>query len=110
MPEGSLATGGTTLAEDRLQRSLAGFNAERFDPALPTVDWRQGIECAADWLREEGDFLEARRAAVSARAAAAPTDADGFVAWFEALEGDGPGQNDPLFPWLAENASMEQMC
>ena len=43
------------------------------------------------------------------RAAGAPTDADSFVAWFEALEQDGPGQNDPLFPWLAETASMDQM-
>ncbi len=43
------------------------------------------------------------------RAAGAPRDADGFVAWFEALEHDGPGQGDALFPWLAEHATMDEM-
>ena len=44
------------------------------------------------------------------RAAEAPADPDGFVAWFEELDRTGPGQNDPLFPWLAEQASLEEMC
>jgi len=107
MPEGFLGNDGT--AEAALQRSLTAFNRERFDPALPTVDWRSGIDRNAAGLREEGDFLEERRTAVSARAAAAPTDAEGFLRWFEALETEGPGQHDPLFPWLAETATMEQM-
>jgi hypothetical protein len=38
-----------------------------------------------------------------------PRDAEGFLAWFEALEKTGPGQHDPLFPWLAERASRAQM-
>ena len=49
------------------------------------------------------------RASVAARAAQAPRDPDGFVAWFEELEHTGPGQNDPLFPWLAETATMDEM-
>ena len=109
MPEGSFTSSGSTASQDGLQRSLAAFNRERFDPSLPTVDWRAGVDHLAGGLREEGDFLEARRTAVSARAAEAPTDADGFVQWFEALEQNGPGQNDPLFPWLAEAATMEEM-
>lgn len=112
MPEGGFNSGGMTRseAEDGLQRSLAAFNEERFRPSLPEGDWRQDIRRAADWLQEEGEFLEERRAAVAARAAEAPRDADGFVAWFEALEHNGPGQNDPLFPWLAEKATREQFC
>jgi len=35
--------------------------------------------------------------------------ASGFVTWFEALGQDGPGQNDSLFPWLAREATMDQM-
>ena len=57
----------------------------------------------------EGLFVEASRADHMARAADAPADVEGFVAWFEDLKQTGPGQDDPLFPWLAEAASMEQM-
>ena len=112
MPEGGFNTSDITAltSEDRLQRSLAAFNEERFRPALPKRDWQRDIARAAEWLKEEGEFLERRRAAVAARAAEAPRDAGAFVAWFEALEENGPGQGDPLFPWLAEEASMEQFC
>ena len=44
-----------------------------------------------------------------ARAASAPRDPDNFVRWFEALKEEGPGQGDPLFPWLAEEASLDDM-
>ena len=60
-------------------------------------------------LLEEGHWLEAKRAEVAARATTAPRDPDGFVAWFETLEHTGPGQNDTLFTWLAEQATMEEM-
>ena len=54
-------------------------------------------------------FLDELRAEVAHAAARAPGDPAGFVAWFEALEHDGPGQGDPLFPWLAEAASLEDV-
>ncbi len=92
-----------------LQRRLATFNAARFNPALPAASWRDDVAGACDHLLEEGEWLERRRAAVAERAAGAPRDADGFVAWFEALEHDGPGQGDALFPWLAEHATMDEM-
>jgi hypothetical protein len=60
-------------------------------------------------LRLEGDFLEALRAEVVDEASRVPTDPDGFIAWFEALRETGPGQGDPLFPWLAEEAGLDQM-
>ena len=60
--------------------------------------------------RVEGDWLESFRARVAPRAAEAPHDADGFVRWFEDLEYAGPGQGDALFPWLAQHATMRQMC
>ena len=107
MPDGSI---GTTISnDDRWHRRLAAFNAARFTPALPHDGWREEVHAQADLLIEEGEWLEAKRAEVAARAAAAPTDPDGFVAWFEQLEHTGPGQNDPLFPWLAEQASMDEM-
>ncbi|MBW3559044.1 MAG: iron-containing redox enzyme family protein [Proteobacteria bacterium] len=61
-------------------------------------------------MRElESEFMEAFRAEVAERAATAPTDPEGMLRWFEDLKDTGPGQNDPLFPWLAEEADMEAM-
>lgn len=57
--------------------------------------------------RLEGAFLEELRTEVSAEAAAAPSDPDGFLDWFEELKQSGPGQGDPLFPWLAQEAGLD---
>ena len=59
--------------------------------------------------RLEGEFLDSLRSDVAREAAAVPTDADGFIAWFEALRAHGPGQHDPLFPWLADTATRDEM-
>ena len=107
MPDGLIVALHTD--HDRWHRRLAAFNAARFAPGLPHADWEQEVADTAETLVEEGRWLEAERAAVSARAAEAPRDPDGFVRWFERLEHEGPGQNDPLFPWLAEQATMEEM-
>src|SRR5206468_3869997 len=40
---------------------------------------------------------------------AIPATVDEFIGWFEELEASGPGQGDPLFPWLASSASLDQM-
>lgn len=94
---------------DETQLAVAAWNRERLAPALPTADWELRLARDGQMLRLEGAFLEAVRAEVSAKAAEAPTDPDGFIRWFEALEKSGPGQGDPLFPWLAEEASLEQL-
>ena len=107
MPDGGNLTIWTE--DDRWHHRLAAFNAARFTPGLPHEDWREDVTAQCELLLEEGEWLEARRAAVAASAAAAPCDPDGFVAWFEELERAGPGQGDPLFPWLAEQATMDEM-
>jgi hypothetical protein len=94
---------------DSFQRGLAHWNRERLAPAFPTDDWAQQLERDQRMLRLEGAFLETLRGDVAAEAAAAPDDADGFIAWFENLKEVGPGQGDPLFPWLAEQATREQL-
>ena len=85
-----------------LQRRLSAWNRERLSPALPSVDWLDGLVDDAGLLALEGQFVEQERRFVSERVATAPRDADAFVAWFEALKDNGPGQDDALFPWLAE--------
>jgi hypothetical protein len=94
---------------DLFQRRLAAWNHERLAPQFPSEDWSQTLERDLRMLRLEGGFIESLRAEVSEEAAEAPADPDGFIAWFEALKDHGPGQDDPLFPWLAEQATLEQM-
>ena len=100
---------GSQFLNDRFQRQLAHWNRSRLAPAFPADDWQAGIARDATMLRLEGGFIEELRAEIANRAAEAPTDADGFIAWFEALKENGPGQGDPLFPWLAEQASRDEL-
>jgi hypothetical protein len=97
----------TAFAET--QKRLARFNHDRLVPRFPTADWRDTLTTDLHFYQVEGDFIEAARAEIAPMLEDLPEDADGFVAWFEALRASGPGQNDPLFPWLAEEASREEM-
>jgi len=84
---------------------LARYARERLEPSLPGAPSSGGGP-----LRElERQFVEEERAAVADRGEEAPRDPDAFVRWFENLRETGPGQGDPLFPWLAQSASLPQM-
>jgi len=95
--------------ERALQFRLNRLNALRLNPRLPSFLWKDEVSEMAELTLLEGSFLEKERQAVSTRAAEAPTDVAAFIAWFEELRETGPGQNDPLFPWLAKRCSMKQM-
>jgi hypothetical protein len=94
---------------DSFQRGLAHWNRERMKPGAPIDDWQREFDRDARMLRLQRAFLEELRAEVREEAAEVPTDADGFIAWFEALKDHGPGQNDALFPWLADKASRAEL-
>ncbi|WP_043604009.1 iron-containing redox enzyme family protein [Novosphingobium sp. Rr 2-17] len=94
---------------DAFQQALAHWNRQRLEPSFPENDWQDTIASDAQIAVLEGEFLEALRAEVRDAAAAAPQDADAFVEWFEDLIDTGPGQHDPLFPWLAEHATLDQI-
>lgn len=96
-------------SDEGLHRRLARWNARRLAPGLPRADWIIQAREDADMILLEGDYVEQRRAAAEPYLAELPEDPDGFVAWFEALKGTGPGENDPLFPWLAEDAPLSAM-
>jgi hypothetical protein len=95
--------------ERDLQFGLNRLNNLRYNPSLPTPHWMEQLSEVATLSIIEGQFLEASREAIMARAAEAPTDPENFIGWFEGLKENGPGQNDRLFSWLAEECSMSQM-
>jgi hypothetical protein len=91
------------------QRTLAHWNRERLAPGFPDVDWRKDFDRNMQMLRLEGAFLDELRAEVAGDLDQVPEEAHAFIAWFEALKENGPGQNHPLFAWLAETATEGQM-
>ncbi len=94
---------------DSFQRGLAHWNRQRLEPQFPEDDWSVTFERDHRMQRLEGAFMEELRAEVRDEAARAPTDVEGFIDWFENLQEVGPGQGDPLFPWLAEQADKDQL-
>ena len=92
-----------------LHLGLTSFNRGRFTPTAGNPAWRADLAAEQAWRVRENEMVESEQKVVGARGAQAPTDADGFIAWFEALKGTGPGENDPLFPWLANEAPREAM-
>jgi Iron-containing redox enzyme len=97
------------LAPHAQQLAFLQLNRERLAPATPRGCWREDLLRSAQLALREGQFLERERARIAQRAAEAPSDVDGFVAWFEDLREHGPGQYDPLFDFLAERASFAQV-
>jgi hypothetical protein len=91
------------------QRELTKYNAERFEPGLPEAAGGAQIKAEARIACAEIEFVEALRRTIAPLSADIPAEVDGFIAWFERLKETGPGQGDPLFPWLATGASLEQM-
>lgn len=88
-----------------LQLRLAAANHQRLRPRLPEDPF--DADTFAEQLEQQ--FVLGERARIASLADGAPEDAAAFVAWFEALREHGPGQGDRLFPWLAEEASLEEL-
>ena len=96
-------------AFDRFQIELAKYNGQQLRPGFPSDAWREELDEYAIVTRAEGEYIEAVRREISPLVAELPSGVDDFIAWFEELKETGPGQGDPLFPWLAESASHEDM-
>lgn len=97
------------FCNDNFQQGLSHWNRQRLAPAFPIGDWQAQVDRDARMAKLEGAFFEELRLEVADAAAEAPTDANAFLEWFEALKETGPGQGDPLFPWLAEQAEPDQI-
>lgn len=92
-----------------LHLGLAEAGRRRLSPASPAPSWRDDIVRETAERLVEGAFVERERSAIAPWLADLPTRASSFVDWYETLRDDGPGQRDPLFPWLAEQAALDDM-
>ncbi len=92
-----------------LHQGLSAYCARRLTPGCGALPTPVELERDREWQLRETAFVEVERANVADRAAQAPSDPARFVRWFEALAESGPGQNDALFPWLAEHATLEEV-
>lgn len=93
----------------RAHAKLARFNRRRLDPKFPSDHWRAGLRAEHEHRVLEVEILEKERALVAIEARRAPREKNAFMTWFENLKLDGPGQNSPLFPWLATTADRARM-
>lgn len=98
---------GSRFAE--FQSALTTYNAHRFQPGLPGEAPQDELAREGTVARAEIEFVESLREVIVPLTFDIPQDADEFIGWFEQLKDTGPGQGDPLFPWLARAASIEQM-
>jgi hypothetical protein len=94
---------------ERFQTELCKYNGQQLLPDFPHNAWREEIDAYGQILRAEGEYIEAVRKEISPLCADIPTDVDEFIDWYEDLKKSGPGQGDPLFPWLAEAATRDEM-
>lgn len=93
----------------RFHRELAKYNALHLQPGFPSDAWRDELDEYAQVTHAEGEYIEAVRQEINSLVADIPSGVDDFIEWFEDLRETGPGQGDPLFPWLAEVANREEM-
>lgn len=105
-----MITSATRFPDDgQLHRELQALNELRLRPELDHPEWTEVLAIETRRRLLEDSFLTTCRAAEAARATQAPTGADEFVAWFAALRQNGPGQHDPLFPYLEHEASLDEL-
>lgn len=107
-PNAAFVTGSCDAAGD-LQRDLADYNRTRLAPGLGDGIADDAWPDIERLQRQEIAFVEQSRAMIAPLASDVPSEPSAFIQWFERLRDTGPGQNDPLFPWLAEKASLSQM-
>ena len=96
-------------AFDRFHTDLAKYNSRQLKPGFPSEAWRDDVDEYGQVMLAEGDYIEAVRKEIAPLGAGIPSGVDDFIDWFEELKHSGPGQGDPLFPWLADSASHDEM-
>jgi hypothetical protein len=110
MPSLARAKAVATWTPEVLHRTLVNSQKMRLAPRKSDTDWQGALEEELACRKMEHEMIERERAAISSQVRRVPRDPSGFLAWFEELKSSGPGQGDPLFPWLADSASFDDVC
>ena len=97
------------LDPDHFHQGLACFNITRLAAGKPSSGWQHDLQHEMSWRTREGYYLEALRRQVEPLLLGHAGNTAYFVSWFESLVENGPGQNHPLFDWLATGASLADM-
>ena len=92
-----------------LHSGLNAFNHARLHPCLPSEDWERNLTAMRKVELVEARFVEEERAATRAQLRDLPGDRDSFIEWFVKLKETGPGQYDPFFDYLAEQADLSEL-
>ena len=88
---------------------LANCNIKRIAVGTPSDSWEEDERAELGIRLLQGRFLEELRSSVMPMTKESIGDPDHFVAWFESLAEWGPGQHHPLFDWLADSATADEM-
>jgi pyrroloquinoline quinone (PQQ) biosynthesis protein C len=96
------------IEPQRLHIALNAFNGARLQPKLPD-EWESDLPLMRAAEMIEARFVEAERARAKEQVVGVPRDPAGFVEWFLELKASGPGQFDPFFDYLAEQASRAEL-
>ena len=100
----------TEMTPDRkLHLQLSQFNVQRLLPSFINNNWAVKTLHDVHMLIKEGDFVEHERLHVQRYLVNMPQEPEAFMQWFSNLKTEAPGQGDALFPWLATQATMEEM-
>ena len=97
------------LKYPKIHLKLALFNHKRLEPKLPSVEWKKELRYEIKMRALEQEMLCKEISLIKPFMNDLPFTANDFIVWFEELMQTGPGQNDPLFDWLAETANREEM-
>lgn len=98
--------------DQMMHRGLFALNRRRMKPGMvseSTLEFRESLRELATIQYFESRILEGARHAVGGHAAEAPRDAAGLLTWLEGLRVTGPGQLDPLWSWIATEASETEL-
>ncbi|WP_039912866.1 iron-containing redox enzyme family protein [Cellvibrio mixtus] len=97
------------IEPQKFHTKLANFNRLRTAIGIPSADWEAAERDSLNMRILEGRFLEGLRTSIAPLTTDAPQNPDHFITWFESLQEWGPGQYHPLFDWLANRASADQL-
>lgn len=109
-----LASEETTLPRsvrwpNAFHRDLMRRNRLRLRLAPPIDDWEAELRAESELRHMEIAFVEEERRQIGSWLRDIPTRPMAFIDWFERLKLTGPGQGDPLFPWLEQHADLAAM-